>query len=442
MSQKPRNPFEHHHSHGPADDVPFEELDPAQQSVADALRISFWLLKVVMLIVVVFYLFSGIYSVPTGQRAIRLRFGAIVGEPGQQVIDSGGLHWSWPYPFEEVLMVPAGEDVIRVESAFWPELQEGQTLDNMRGGELNPERDGSLITADVNIMHARWTVSYRVGTNDQGLVDSNEVIKFIQNIGNVERGREMVRAAVEQGAVFAAAQVTAEQLYQGKEGDYEAARVRAQQALDAMESGIRITSLSLSNKTPPIEVRDAFRLVLEAENERTRLLQEAEARRTNVLNEMAGAAHAPLLRLIDEYETATEDRRAQIDRTLDEAFRQLSVSEGESQASISGQVARMIQEARAQRVRAIQEMESQVNTFQSLLAGYRATPHVFLNSYWQEAMREILGSRDVETFYLPTGAWPILEMDRDPEVKARKERERNRRLDEERLQRGQSAGAR
>ena len=45
------NPFEHHHTHYDDDDEIDDSLDPAPQSMADALRVSFFVLKVAMLIV-------------------------------------------------------------------------------------------------------------------------------------------------------------------------------------------------------------------------------------------------------------------------------------------------------------------------------------------------------------------------------------------------------
>lgn len=33
-----------------------------------------------------------------------------------------------------------------------------------RSGLLDPTRDGSLLTGDLNIVHTRWTVTYRLPT--------------------------------------------------------------------------------------------------------------------------------------------------------------------------------------------------------------------------------------------------------------------------------------
>src|SRR5690348_12096254 len=102
MAQKMRNPFVHHHDHGHDHDhghgdhdhgdghdhhhgegdgdghepggngrARFEELDPAQQSLADALRVSFGVLKAIMVVLLILYAFSGFFSVGNNEVALR-----------------------------------------------------------------------------------------------------------------------------------------------------------------------------------------------------------------------------------------------------------------------------------------------------------------------------------------------------------------------------------
>jgi len=54
-------------------------LDPANQSLADALRMSFRILKLLMLVLVVLYFLSGWFSVKPGENGVILRFGRVLG---------------------------------------------------------------------------------------------------------------------------------------------------------------------------------------------------------------------------------------------------------------------------------------------------------------------------------------------------------------------------
>jgi hypothetical protein len=79
-------------------------LDPAQQSLAEALRVSFGILKVAMLALLVAYAFSGTFSVGSNEVALRLRFGDYVGAPGERVLERG-TYLAAPFPLEQVIKV-------------------------------------------------------------------------------------------------------------------------------------------------------------------------------------------------------------------------------------------------------------------------------------------------------------------------------------------------
>jgi len=79
-----------------------EQLDPAQQSLAEALRVSFGILKAALVLALVAYAFSGTFSVGSNEVALRLRFGDYVGGPGQRVLERG-TYLAAPFPLEQVV---------------------------------------------------------------------------------------------------------------------------------------------------------------------------------------------------------------------------------------------------------------------------------------------------------------------------------------------------
>ena len=74
-----------------------DELGAAEKSLSEALRISFVILKVIMLVLVIFFLISGFRTVGSDELALVLRFGKIRGV-GENRILKPGLHWVFPYP--------------------------------------------------------------------------------------------------------------------------------------------------------------------------------------------------------------------------------------------------------------------------------------------------------------------------------------------------------
>ena len=93
----------HHHGH----EAP-EAVDAGSQALAEALGSSFAIVKIVMLLMVVVFFGSGFFQVGPSEKAVILRFGRPVGE-GKGVLLGPGLHWSFPYPIDEVVKIPITE---------------------------------------------------------------------------------------------------------------------------------------------------------------------------------------------------------------------------------------------------------------------------------------------------------------------------------------------
>ena len=80
---------EHEHHESPAPPVTAE--DAGSQAMAEALRSSFAIVKVVMVVLVILFLASGIFQVGPAEKAIVLRFGKPIGT-GEQALLGPGLH--------------------------------------------------------------------------------------------------------------------------------------------------------------------------------------------------------------------------------------------------------------------------------------------------------------------------------------------------------------
>jgi len=81
--------------------VPDAPLDAANQSLADALRASFSVLKTIMIVLVVLFMFSGLKCVEEHQKAVVLSLGKLKAD----AVRDSGLSWAWPYPVDETLRV-------------------------------------------------------------------------------------------------------------------------------------------------------------------------------------------------------------------------------------------------------------------------------------------------------------------------------------------------
>ncbi len=394
-------------------------LDAAEQSLADALRVSFWALKLAMLVLLVLYLFSGVFNVREQEKAVRLRFGRIVGSPGQQVLAPGGPYFSLPYPLEQVVTVPTAPKQIELDTAFWYQTahaKQGMTDREAEGkaGPLDPEKDGSLLTGDAEVIHARWSVTYAV----------HDPIAYLTHVKDALTAQRLVRMATEQAVVEAAAGMTTDRLIRSQGNDQ--AKRRAQAVLDAMGTGIRVTSLSVKQPSYPLPVRASVRAVLTAETIRAKRIGEAQQRWNQTLVETAGEAHGPLLALIESYELARQaedtQRAEALERELDRSFSQLRVVFEGAKVPIGGAVAEQILDAQTYRTEVVARVRNEADYFSSLLPQYRKNPRVVLNRLWQDAREKIL-TGDIETLYLPSGQ-AHLELNRDPKIQQAREHQK------------------
>ncbi|MEX2213249.1 MAG: SPFH domain-containing protein [Phycisphaeraceae bacterium] len=426
------NPFEHHHHHDHDDDHEHDHdmlADPAQKSLADALRVSFAVLKLVMVILVILFFGSGVFVVDQGEVAIVTRFGDIVGTGEDRIVQPGKLHFALPYPIDQVIRIPTSVQQISLTETFWyakdTETRSSQDLAGSMA-QLNPLTIGSLITGDANIIHARFTINFEI----------TDPVLFITNVADTTRtnkkfmtadAERLVRAAAEEGVVFAMAQVKADDMIRMQGTRFSVlAQPHAQTILDAMKSGIRITKLDMTKSSVPLHIERDYQVVTEAENQGATARLNAERQRQELLGGAAGEAHELLWNLIREYELATEARDtaaiARLDEQLRKAFTEQKLSKADgSIVAISGEAAAIISQAEADSSRIHSSALRDAENFNRLKAEYDVNPRIFLTRMWEATRERIMSHPDNEFFYVPPGQFRLF-LNRSPEFLKEKER--------------------
>ena len=89
MAHKHGHSHEQTH-HDPSGDAAADigRVDAAERSLSEALRISFVILKVIMIALVVAFLVSGFKTVGSNEQALRMAFGRITGTGEERVLKS------------------------------------------------------------------------------------------------------------------------------------------------------------------------------------------------------------------------------------------------------------------------------------------------------------------------------------------------------------------
>jgi modulator of FtsH protease HflK len=269
-----------------------EQPDPGRAALADALQVSFRLLRMAMLFIAIAYLFSGVFIVREHERAYVLVFGKIAGL-GTERVKEPGLHWTWPKPVAEIVRVPAERiQTLEIDTA-WPATNDTRAP----LPALRPLQDGYLLTGDANIVHARWAIRYTVRDPARFLFDIRDARQLLQ--------MELERAATRVTQQWAVDAVLRTDI----EGFRSAVAHVLRQRLQTYPTGIELHRLDLLAVAPPLQVAPAFAAVIEAEQDRSRVVSAARAYAARTLNETRGEqsrlladARADRQRIISEAE--------------------------------------------------------------------------------------------------------------------------------------------
>ena len=397
---------DHHHHHGDDEHAhrnlgPVEEpLDAANQSLADALRASFGILKVIMAILFVLYLASNVRRVESHEQALRLHFGAL--EPR---VYEGGLVWAFPFPVDEIVPLPTrSSNELTIDSHTFNRTEAEKTrplamISRSDREGLKPGLDGALLTADSGLVHVRWKVTYKI----------DDLIKFVTNLQGreVDAAEKLITATVESAGIELAAETTAEEMIRTRVDHVQSEmRRRVNQRLTAIGSGIEVTRVEMFEPTPPIAVRPTFDGTQRAENSKRSRIRDAEQQRTNILSEAAGSGYQKILDALEAIEKGGTP-----ERSADEWRKELRLL----LTSAEGEAGQMIKDAGAFLSTEVGRIQSDVELYRTLLPEYERNPQLLIARLWEQAKNEIMKSGGVTKFYRPGSAQIRLQIPLDPE---------------------------
>jgi modulator of FtsH protease HflK len=251
----------------PTPGPPAHVEDAGTQALADALRSSFFLVKVFMIGLVVAFLISGVFTVHPNQVAVTLRFGKPVGMTLEQQLKQPGLHWKFPYPIDEIVRIPVGESRTLTSSVGWyyvSPAEEAAGLEPQRLPYLRPGVDGYALTGDGNIVHVHSTISYRISDPIQFAFGFRNTTNLLQHI--------LDNAIIHTAAHFDADAT----LYRDKLAFQEQIFIRAAAMIDQFQLGVTIDPREVRTR-PPLAVEEAFDNVLRAQQEGDISVQQAQS---------------------------------------------------------------------------------------------------------------------------------------------------------------------
>jgi modulator of FtsH protease HflK len=410
-----------------------DEFDAAGKSLSEALRISFIVLKIIMIVLVVVFLASGFRTVEPDEQALVLRFGKICGV-GETRILGPGLKWVFPYPIDKIVKIPVAKKQNLPINSFWYYQRPDELLPEAKPrapATLDPVKDGYCITrseeqsqtiaglagSDYHIVHCKWQLTYKIDDPERFFKNTyTDDTKPGQSYADVieESIKPLLERLFEDAVVSAMVNYTIDEAISSQDRIPKHVKKLLQEKLDRIESGIAVVSVQLTDITWPRQVDNAFLASIKASQESQKTISEAKGYAENTLNETAGPIAAQLFETLKD-ETTREPV--------------LSAVEGEEKellwSQLAGQAQEKIAGARAYRTKVVETAKANAEYLQKLLPEYRKRPELVVQKIYQDAMEYILNNVDEKIIIQPTegakGREIRVLLNRDPTIKPKSE---------------------
>lgn len=401
----PRATRLYHHDEAPPGGPPFAGGDPAQESLSQALRAGFNVLRVIIFMLLALYCVSGVFQVNPGQQGLIARFGRLLlnespdsdylGRP----IFSEGWHFALPDPFDQKIRISGEIYKTRILSFCFPldSRQLSQELNQLNLGEIVPFLDslkpgvhGAMLSGDRNLSYGLYAIEYKI----------DDAAAFVQNIGESPLVFEpILRRLAENVIVRTVAGIPVERIIRTQtdelEGDFtRTIKRRLKEDLDKLNAGVSVVNVE-AKTIEPGKVRAAFLEVVKAKSDLQRDKDEARQEANRLLSEAAGPGYERLLAAIDQYGAAQT--------TLADAARlhELRQNVDAELARAEGRVASRLRQAgsRANEIR--EGVRREYEMFTNYRDLYRRYPELTAVRLWVRMREAILSSADNEIFFVP-----------------------------------------
>jgi membrane protease subunit HflK len=206
---------------------------------------------------------AGLYTVQADERAVVLRFGAVVDRTGP------GMHWNLPWPLGQVATVKT-TTVMKTGIGLATSGANGST---------SPLE---LVTGDTNLVNVAVTIQYAIGEPADYLFATENPQHLIVGVAQA--------ILTETAAMMPVDEI----LTTGRVAIQDGLRQRLQESLDRYRSGIRVVAVAINSISVDRTVAQAFQEVGDAQADRERKRNEAFAYRNTILPKARGEARARL----------------------------------------------------------------------------------------------------------------------------------------------------
>jgi len=284
MSEQESNQLKPPAGQPPAPEPPGGE-DPGTQALSEALRSSFFIIQIIMVLLVVVFLGSGFFTVKEQNRAIKLRMGRPVGGEGEGVLILPGAHFAFPRPIDEVTNIPFSSSQRADSTVGWYQTaaeRAANAPEPAYAASLDPASSASyLLTADTNIIHLAAFVTYRITRPVLFYFNFADAPSFNTNDLN-------------NALLFAASRFNVDDILSVQPAAFrEAVEVRMRALAEQQGLGITVDRVDCQ-PSPPRALLPDFNKVIQASAEHDTTLSQADIYRSQTLGNARGEKESRL----------------------------------------------------------------------------------------------------------------------------------------------------
>ena len=244
------------------------DIDELLNNLQDKFKIGLpkkGLFSYIIILAIIVWLATGIFIIDPEEQGVIKRFGEVTEVVGP------GPHYHFPSPIETVQIAPVTA-VRRLEIGFRT-IQLGPPAKYRR-----VLKESLMLTGDENIIDVQFIVQYRISVLED----------YFYSLTNPD---VTVRSAAESAMreVIGDSSVT-EALTVGKGVIENTTALLLQETMNSYKGGIKIESVKLQDVHPPDAVKEAFKDVVSAREDREKMINDAEGYRNNLVPTARGEA--------------------------------------------------------------------------------------------------------------------------------------------------------
>ena len=244
---------------------------------------------ILVTVVLILIAFSGVRIIDTGNVAVILRFGKLVGDSYDEQVHEAGLLLAFPYIIDEVITVPTGSVIEQTVSTHY-------TSGNM----TTLRNNGYVITGDRNIAVVSASVKYII----------SDPVAYALNISDISK---IIDASVSSAMVSRAAGTAVDYLLtSGKDDFARDVLSMAQSKLDAAGAGVTIGTIELTDIGMPAEVRSTYDEVNSATVRAATQLEQALQYRETLIPQAEAEANQLISSANSEYSASVAYANAEL----------------------------------------------------------------------------------------------------------------------------------